>query len=71
MITSTMGHVLIVIAAAGGLAVWLGMVLLAARRPYFAHPHPVGMPHKVQGGVHLGDPRSQGPPEGEPADIEE
>ena len=71
MIPSTLGHVLIVIAAVGGVAVWLGLVLMAARRPYFVHPHPVSMPHKVQGGVHRGDPRSQGPPEGERADAED
>lgn len=71
MTTTAFAHVMIVIAALGGLGVMIGMVLLAARQPYFKHPHPVSMPGKVRGGVHLGDPRSQGPPEGERADIQQ
>jgi hypothetical protein len=69
-VTATpVAHVLIAIAAVGGLAVMIGMVLLAARKPYFTHAHPEPVPGKVRGGVHLGDPRSQGPPEDE--DIRE
>jgi hypothetical protein len=65
MTVSTLAHVVIVVAVLGGLAVMLGLLLWAARRPYFKHPHPDPMPGKVRGGVHLGDPRSQGPPENE------
>jgi hypothetical protein len=60
-----MAAVMIVIAATGGLAIMLGLVLLASRRPYFRNSHPDSLPGKVRGGVHLGDPRSQGPPEDE------
>ncbi len=60
---------MIVLAAVLGVAFWLTLVLLAARRPYFKHPHPDPMPGKVRGGMHLGDPRSLGPPEGERADV--
>ena len=60
---------MIVLGAVLALAFWLGLVLLAARRPYFRHPHPDSMPGKVRGGMHLGDPRSLGPPEGERADA--
>jgi hypothetical protein len=65
MTGSPMAAVMIVIAATGGLAIMLGLVLLASRRPYFRHSHPDSLPGKVRGGVHLGDPRSQGPPEDE------
>jgi hypothetical protein len=60
---------MIVLAAVLALSVWLGMVLLAARRPYFRHPHPESIPGKVRGGMHLGDPRSLAPPEWERADL--
>ncbi len=69
MTASPLATGLIVLAAALGLAFWLGLVMLAARRPYFKHPHPDAMPGKVRGGMHLGDPRSLGPPEGERADA--
>lgn len=69
MTASPLATGMIVLAAALGLAFWLGLVLLAARRPYFKHPHPDAMPGKVRGGMHLGDPRSLGPPEGERADA--
>ncbi len=66
---STFATAMIMVVAVGSLAIMLTMVLLAARRPYFRHPHPERMPGKVKGGMHLGDPRSQGPPEGERADA--
>lgn len=61
--------IMIVIAAVAGLSIMLGLVLLAANRPYFRHPHPDSLPGKVRGGIHQGDPRSQGPPEWERADV--
>ena len=69
MTASPLATGMIVVAAVLGVVVWLGLVLLAARRPYFKHPHPDAMPGKVRGGMHLGDPRSLGPPEGERADV--
>lgn len=71
MITSPLGHALIVLAAAGGVAFWITLVLMAARRPYFRHPHQEQIPGKIRGGVHLGDPRSQGPPENEDVTAQE
>ena len=69
MTASPLATGMIVLGAVLALAFWLGLVLLAARRPYFRHPHPDAMPRKVRGGMHLGDPRSLGPPEGERADV--
>ena len=69
MTASPLATGMIVLGAVLALAFWLGLVLLAARRPYFKHPHPDAMPGKVKGGMHLGDPRSLGPPEGERADV--
>jgi hypothetical protein len=66
---STLAIAMIVVAAVAGLLAMLALVLLAARRPYFKHPHPDPMAGTVRGGMHLGDPRSQGPPEGERADT--
>ncbi|MGE5131398.1 MAG: hypothetical protein ACM32E_00635 [Gemmatimonadota bacterium] len=71
MTASPLATGMIVLAAVLGVVIWLGLVLLAARRPYFKHPHPDAMPGKVRGGMHLGDPRSLGPPEGERADAGE
>jgi hypothetical protein len=44
------------------LATWLLLVARAARRPYYKHPIPTQMPTGVQGGIHIGDPRSVAPP---------
>lgn len=41
------------------LALFVGIVIFANRRPYFKHPKPPQEP--VTGGVHLGDPRSFAP----------
>lgn len=65
MTGSPLAHALIFVAPALGVVIWLVLLLLAGRRPYFRHPHPEQMPGKIKGGMHLGDPRSQGPPEGE------
>ncbi len=64
-----LAHIMIVVAAVLGVAAMIGLVLLAARRPYFRNPHPDPWPGKVRGGIHLGDPRSQGPPENEAFDA--
>lgn len=61
MLTSTFGIVMIVIAAVLGLVVLEALVLMAAERPSFKHPHPDTMETAVRGGIHLGDPRSVGP----------
>ncbi len=58
MTGSTFGIIMIVIAAVVGLVVMEGLVLWAAERPYFKHPHPDPMQSDVRGGIHLGDPRS-------------
>ena len=58
-------------------AAFIGITLIAARRPYFKHPKPEHSPTGVSGGVHVGDPRSMSPHgevpavEDEPADQEE
>lgn len=68
MLTSTLGIVMIVIAAVLGLLALEGLVLAAAERPWFKHPHPDQMQTTVRGGIHLGDPRSVSPsPENEAA----
>jgi hypothetical protein len=66
---STFGIIMIVIAAVGGLFVMEVLVLWAAERPYFKHPHPDPMQSDVRGGIHLGDPRSMGAPQ--EADVHE
>jgi hypothetical protein len=43
------------------LAIWLTTVGLAARRPYFRHPHPDTRRGRVQGGTHTGGGRSVAP----------
>jgi hypothetical protein len=48
------------------LATWLALVARAARRPYYKHQIPTQMPTGVRGGMHVGDPRSGGPPVEEP-----
>lgn len=63
-------HVLIALAAVGGLVIMIALVLLADRQPYFKNSHPDSSPGKVRGGVHTGDPRSQAPPEWERADVQ-
>ena len=43
------------------LAIWLIMVGLAQRRPYFRNPHPERRRGRVQGGTHTGGGRSVAP----------
>ena len=72
MLTSTFGIVMIVIAAVVGLVALEVLVLVAAERPSFKHPHPDQMQTSVRGGIHLGDPRSVSPsPEEEAAPAPE
>ena len=41
------------------LAIFMGIVVIADRRPYFKHPKPPhNNPTGVTGGIHEGDPRS-------------
>lgn len=41
------------------LAIFIGIVVIANRRPYFKHPKPPhNNPTGVTGGIHEGDPRS-------------
>jgi hypothetical protein len=44
-----------------GLATWLGLVMLAARRPYSRNPRRERMRALVQGGQHVGGGRSVAP----------
>jgi len=48
------------------LAAWLIMVALAARKPYFEHPHMERRRGPVQGGTHAGPGRSVSPRPDEP-----
>jgi hypothetical protein len=52
------------------LALFVGIVMFANRRPYFEHPKPTRKQgtRPVTGGVHEGDPRSVSPRRDEPAE---
>ncbi|HZC41479.1 MAG TPA: hypothetical protein VE343_12460 [Streptosporangiaceae bacterium] len=65
MAGSNLAVIMIVVAAIVGLVAMLVPTLVAANRPYWRHTRPDSVPGKVRGGIHLGDPRSQGPPQGE------
>jgi hypothetical protein len=52
---------IIVAVAVVGLAVWLGGVALAARKPYQEHAHGERLRGTVQGGMHIGAGRSVAP----------
>lgn len=43
------------------LAIFIGVVVIAGRRPFFKHPKPPENPTGVTGGIHEGDPRSVAP----------
>jgi hypothetical protein len=68
---------IIAIVAIVCVAAFVGITLIAGRRPYFKHPKPDSGPTGVSGGRHLGDPRSMSPhgevpmPEDEPAGRDE
>jgi len=57
---------IIVAVAVAGLAVWLGSVALAARKPYQEHAHGERLRGTVQGGMHVGAGRSVAPRRDEP-----
>lgn len=52
-------------------AAFIGITLIAARRPYFKHPKPEHSPTGVSGGIHTGDPRSMSPHGEMPAGADE
>jgi hypothetical protein len=58
---------IIVAVAIAGLAVWLGSVALAARKPHQEHAHGERLRGPVQGGMHVGAGRSVAPRRDEPA----
>jgi hypothetical protein len=57
---------IIVAVAVAGLAVWLGSVALAARKPYQGRAHGERLRGTVQGGMHVGAGRSVAPRRDEP-----
>ncbi|MDR0342852.1 MAG: hypothetical protein LBI49_06960 [Nocardiopsaceae bacterium] len=65
MAGSNLAVIMIVVAAIVGLVAMLVPTLVAANHPYWRHTRPDQVPGKVRGGIHLGDPRSQGPPQDE------
>lgn len=62
---------LIALIAVVCLAAFIGITLIAGRRPYFKHPKPEGGPTGVSGGIHTGDPRSMSPHGDVPAEADE
>jgi hypothetical protein len=76
-VTVSVGNSFIIaIVAVVCVGAFVGITLIASRRPYFKHPKPDSGPTGVSGGRHLGDPRSVSPhgevpaAEDEPADRE-
>jgi hypothetical protein len=77
-VTVSVGNSFIIaIVAVVCVAAFIGITLIAARRPYFKHPKPENSPTGVSGGIHVGDPRSVSPHgsvpamDDEPTDQEE
>jgi hypothetical protein len=60
MSTSTTGIWTIIAVTVAGLAIFLGSVVLAARRPRRRHAHGEQLRGAVQGGMHVGAGRSPG-----------
>ncbi len=58
---STVGIVVFCVVIVLALAIWLGTVAIAARRPYSRNPEREGMRGLVQGGQHVGGGRSVAP----------
>jgi hypothetical protein len=52
---------IIAIVAVVCVAAFVGITVIASRRPYFKHPKPDSGPTGVSGGRHVGDPRSMSP----------
>lgn len=65
MAGSNLAVIMIVVAALVGLVAMLVPTLLASEHPYWRSTRRDPVPGKVRGGIHLGDPRSQGPPQDE------
>jgi hypothetical protein len=65
MTVSVGASFLIALIAIVALALFIGIVIWANRRPYFKHPKPEPGPTGVSGGIHQGDPRSMSPPRDE------
>jgi hypothetical protein len=65
--TSLAGIIGIAVVIVAGLGMWLALVALAAKRPYFEHPKIIHKPGDVTGGIHKGDPRSVAPRRDAPA----
>lgn len=65
MTGSNLAVIMIVVAAIVGLIAMLVPTMVSSNHPYWRHARPDPVPGKVRGGIHLGDPRSQGPPQGE------
>jgi hypothetical protein len=61
MTVSVGNSFIIAIVALVCVAAFIGITLIAARRPYFRHPKPQAGPTGVSGGRHVGDPRSGSP----------
>jgi hypothetical protein len=59
---------IIVAVVVAGLAVWLGSVALAARKPHQEHAHGERLRGTVQGGMHVGEGRSVAPRRDEPVE---
>ena len=65
MAGSNLAAIMIVVAGLVGVAAMVVPPLVFSNHPYWRHTRPDPVPGKVRGGIHLGDPRSQGPPQGE------
>ncbi|HEY6496485.1 MAG TPA: hypothetical protein VIZ43_24690 [Trebonia sp.] len=67
MTSSTTAIWIICVVAVAGLAIWLGSVALAARKPHQEHAHGGRLRGTaVQGGMHVGAGRSVAPQRDEP-----
>ena len=53
------------------LGAFIGITLIASRRPYFKHPKPEDSPTGMSGGIHTGDPRSMSPHGPVPAETDQ
>ena len=71
MTVSVGNSFIIAIVAVVCVAAFIGITLIAARRPYFKHPKPENTPTGVSGGIHVGDPRSVSPHGSVPAPDDE
>jgi hypothetical protein len=71
MSTSATGIWIIIAVAVAGLAIFIGSVVLAARRPRWRHAHGDQLRGAVQGGMHVGAGRSVAPRRDEPVTPED